>query len=323
MDFDLAQVRAFVTAAEHLHFTRAAERLFLSQQALSKRIQRLEQTLGEPLFIRHHQAVELTEAGRRFLPHARGLLSAAEKATSAFRADQRRPLRIDVWGYVNAPLRLVRKVLADHTELPIELSMRRNFGDALIALEKGAIDVAFGRASDLERRWPDGITRQVVYLDRGGVIAHESHPIVGRPGLTMTDLAQVRMYWPFSGGPPEINGYFQRIVDHFELPIEAGTNMGLDHLLDQLRQEPTRVAFGISEWPLPSDVRFVPIQPVTCFPWSLAWRQYDPNPDVHLLADALFDTGRRQGWVHYDPARDWLSDVDLLELRSSNGSGPI
>ena len=99
MDLDLAQVRAFVAVAEQLHFGRAAAKLFLTQQALSKRIQRLESSLGEALFLRYHQNVELTPAGRRFLPHARTLLAVADAAALAARP-QTRPLRVDVWGPV-------------------------------------------------------------------------------------------------------------------------------------------------------------------------------------------------------------------------------
>jgi DNA-binding transcriptional LysR family regulator len=102
MDFDLSQVRAFVAAAEELHFGRAAARLFLTQQGLSKRIQRLEQQAGAPLFQRQHNMVELTATGRRFLPHARRLLATAEE-TAADLWPQARPLRIDVWGQIHAP----------------------------------------------------------------------------------------------------------------------------------------------------------------------------------------------------------------------------
>ncbi|MFC7641687.1 LysR family transcriptional regulator [Streptosporangium lutulentum] len=76
MDLDLAQVRAFVQAAGELHFGHAAEELSISQQALSKRIARLESTLGRRLLDRGGQGVRLTEAGsvswsppgRRWLP---------------------------------------------------------------------------------------------------------------------------------------------------------------------------------------------------------------------------------------------------------------
>src|SRR5829696_3445092 len=83
MELDLGQVRAFVVTAEQLHFGRAAGRLYLTQQALSKRIRQLERSLGEPLFVRGTRGVELTGAGHRFLPHARQLLDAADAAAQA------------------------------------------------------------------------------------------------------------------------------------------------------------------------------------------------------------------------------------------------
>ncbi len=85
MDLDLAQVRAFLAAAEELHFGRAADRLFLTQQALSKRIARLENELGVQLFTRDARAVQFTEAGRRFLAPARQALADADRAVEAAR----------------------------------------------------------------------------------------------------------------------------------------------------------------------------------------------------------------------------------------------
>jgi len=90
VDLDLTQVRAFAAAAGQLHFGRAAAQLFLTQQALSKRISRLEQALGEQLFVRGTRGVELSDAGRRFLPHARRLLAAADAAAFAARSAGRR-----------------------------------------------------------------------------------------------------------------------------------------------------------------------------------------------------------------------------------------
>src|SRR4051794_34687879 len=79
MDLDLRAVRYFIAVAEEPHFGRAAARLFISQPALSKQIQRLEEQLGGPLFVRDTRHVELTTRGQSFLIDARELLRLAER----------------------------------------------------------------------------------------------------------------------------------------------------------------------------------------------------------------------------------------------------
>jgi hypothetical protein len=95
VDLDLAQVRAFLVTADQRHFSHAADTLFLTQQALSKRIRRLEDTLSVRLFLRTNRAVELTDDGERFLPHARELIRVADEALAAMGGDDK-PLRLDV-----------------------------------------------------------------------------------------------------------------------------------------------------------------------------------------------------------------------------------
>ena len=80
MTLEIAELKAFAVLAEELHFGRAANRLFVSQPALSKQIRRLEEKVGGPLFARTHRHVELKEAGRVLLPHAERVLREAERA---------------------------------------------------------------------------------------------------------------------------------------------------------------------------------------------------------------------------------------------------
>src|SRR4249919_2794161 len=74
MDVALDDLEAIVVLAETLHFGRAADRLHVSQPALSKRIRRIEDRIGGPLLLRRYRDVRLTEAGRLFAEHGRALL---------------------------------------------------------------------------------------------------------------------------------------------------------------------------------------------------------------------------------------------------------
>jgi len=84
MDLDLRDLEALVVLAETLHFGRAADRLHVSQPALSKRIRKMEDRIGGPLLVRRYRDVRLTEAGRLLAGRGRYLLneSAATVALS-------------------------------------------------------------------------------------------------------------------------------------------------------------------------------------------------------------------------------------------------
>ncbi len=317
MELDLAQVRAFVEVAEQLHFGRAAARLFLTQQALSKRIQRLERTLGEPLLVRGTRGVELADAGQRFLPHARQLLAAADAAAQAARPASW-PLRVDVWGHVQAPLRMVRRLLDETPELTVELSMRRSLAAALGALGRAEIDACLGRVHDLDQPWPTGLADRPILLERAAVAVSADHRLGAASLLRPAELRESVMWLPAGGSPTELLRHFHRFADHFAIPVDTGgQNLGLEHAIDQLRRDPRRFALVGGDWTIPTDagIRLVPLDPTPCYLWSLVWRDGDRHPQLELLLERAVETGRTEGWLAYDAEHDWLPDADLAGLR--------
>lgn len=77
---ELRYIRAFVAVAKHRSFTLAGEELFLTQSAVSQQIRALEGELGQTLFVRERNTVDLTAAGHTFLPEAQHVLEALERA---------------------------------------------------------------------------------------------------------------------------------------------------------------------------------------------------------------------------------------------------
>ena len=83
---DLTDLQCMLVVAEEQSITRAAARLYLSQPALSRRIRRLERSIGSALFLRHSRSVSLTPAGAALAENARGVIIAAEVALQRARA---------------------------------------------------------------------------------------------------------------------------------------------------------------------------------------------------------------------------------------------
>ncbi len=316
MDLDLPQVRGFVAVAEQLHFSRAAAMLFVTQQALSKRIQRLEQTIGEPLFVRDKHGVVLSPAGVRFLPFARDLVAAADAAADAARSEAL-PLYLDVWGHLQAPLRLVSRMTRENPDLLVEVSMRRSLGAAIDALGRGEINAAFGRVHDLAEPWPAGLSSRLIYLERDAIGLPAEHRLANADLVRTSDLRGERLWMPAAATPPEVMGFCRRFAEHCGMELHTGGhNLGPDHVLDTLRFDPAVCTLVGSDWIVPTDtgVRKVPLQPRPCFPWSLVWREGEQHSHLPRLLHFAEQTGRDEGWLGYHPHSDWVPEVDIPDL---------
>jgi DNA-binding transcriptional LysR family regulator len=315
VNLDLGQVQAFVAAADHLHFGRAANTLHITQQGLSHRIGRLEQLLNQQLFVRNGRAVELTAAGHRFLPRARELLETAQAAIAEAR-DLRRPLRADVWGQPHAPLSWIRKLSKLDPDLHVDVTMRRSTAAAIEALLRGEIDVAFGRIPDDEGyRLPEAIHHHVVNLSPQGVLVGAGHALAHAHRIHPADLAHSGLSCPSRGTPAEILGYARQFAARFEIPLdESGINLGLEHLVADLRERTTAAVLCPVDLALPAAAEVCHItmtDPVPMFAWSMIWRRDDPDEALLGLRRGIARLSKADDWPTWDPARHWLPDSDL------------
>ena len=199
-DVHVRDLRYFVAVAEELHFTRAAEQMYVSQPALSKQIRALERQLGIELFERRPGGVTLTEAGSTLLPDARRVLSAWSDGVAAVesaRAVQRSTL---VVGMSTSPGRggLLPAIRSRFTAAQPQASLRLrqvSWEDPTAGLADGDVDVAF-----VWLPLPDsGRYGWTVVAEEPRLVAlPDTHPLAARTEVDFVDLADE----PFLALPP-------------------------------------------------------------------------------------------------------------------------
>ncbi len=149
MDAHTRRLRYFVVLAEELHYTRAADRLHVSQQGLSHSVKELEETLGVPLLLRTTRTVVLTAAGTVFLRGARAALASFDAAVDAAqRAHSEVAGELRVGFTVSTALELTGPILqafkSRYPKVKLQL-VQFEWSDPSCGLRSGATDVAFIR----------------------------------------------------------------------------------------------------------------------------------------------------------------------------------
>jgi DNA-binding transcriptional LysR family regulator len=134
-------LKGFEAAARHLSFTKAAEELFLTQSALSRQMQTLEEQLGLPLFERRHRQLLLTDAGQLLQATAKSVLDQIGQAVSAMRRDQAaQPLKVST-NQPFASLWLIPR-LSHFRERHPDIDVYISADNRVVDLERERIDLA-------------------------------------------------------------------------------------------------------------------------------------------------------------------------------------
>jgi DNA-binding transcriptional LysR family regulator len=178
MNLELRWLKSFVTVAEEMHFSRAAQRLNLAQPALTAQIQQLEEAVGADLFERTNRINALTAAGAALLPEARRLVDQAAGlaglAARAMRGDSG-VLRTGIIPPAATP-RVAEVFRRYRAELPdVDVTVRIGHQDALMAaLVAGDLDLVIGRPEKPPAR--SGLRERRLFVEEQGVLLRRDDP---------------------------------------------------------------------------------------------------------------------------------------------------
>ena len=184
MDLDLRKLRYFAAVAEHRHFGRAADRLYIAQPVLSRQIRALERELGCSLFVRTTRSVQLTPVGEQLREEARGVFATVDAAVRRVhevdRGVQRLVVAFAPGLHVSAA---VRAFTATHPNVEIEL-LGLHWWEQDAPLRDGRAHVGY-----LRRPFDDtGLRTVPVGREPKVACLPATHPLARRRALTRGDL---------------------------------------------------------------------------------------------------------------------------------------
>ena len=287
-ELEIRSLRYFVVAAEELNFTRAAARLFVAQQALSREIQRLESRLGTPLFHRTTRRVTLTPEGERLLVRARELVAQHDAVWVDLVGPAAKPTVVDLMsGGRRTAVRILD--LARIREPTIEFRGRHSDGTgaALDGLAAGQRDVVFGRTGWLDQQPVSTIDQVLVRLEPLALLLPAGHPLADLEAVPVRSLRGLEVDGlPSSTETPE---WADLIVQFFALSGAHSTPphlpaIGLEEAGYHLVRQGVPILASVDTVEVPGGVLRPLVDPVPMYAWSMAWRRGDDSARAHRAA---------------------------------------
>lgn len=174
---EIRHFQYFLVLTETLHYRKAAEKLFISQSALSQQIQRLELILGKKLFIRTNRSVSLSEFGIVFKQETTLILQQVTRSMERWQLAIEGTEGIIRIGFVGSAMQvylppILKKFSKKYPKIKFHLEDLSN-KDQLIALEKKQLDIGFMRANDI----PSTMNIQAVYKENFSLVIPKNHRI--------------------------------------------------------------------------------------------------------------------------------------------------
>lgn len=183
----------FIVVAEEKSLRRAAMRLHMTQPALSRQIQALEEEIGVPLFVRNTSGMEITPAGESLLHHARNIKTEIELAKrNAFLTSKEKRQKLEIGVGSSTVFNIVPEVLEQFSRLHPNVDLvlhTANEEEHIEALRQGKVLIAFSRGvHDTARQNATDIAVEDVLSEPMLIALHKDHPLTSRDRIGISDL---------------------------------------------------------------------------------------------------------------------------------------
>lgn len=183
-------MRTFVAVAEELNYGRAAQRLHLTQPAVSQQIRQLEKDVGVELVDRTGRYTQLTPAGEGFLPHCLATLGEADNAVRAARNtgdSDRGVIRIGFAGALatSTVAAIARAVRQQYPGIELRITASHSSAGVMEMLQADTLDIGF---TALQRTVP-GISSRRMGAQPVGLVVASDHPVAGRETVRLGDFS--------------------------------------------------------------------------------------------------------------------------------------
>ncbi|GLZ81538.1 LysR family transcriptional regulator [Actinorhabdospora filicis] len=280
------RLRYFTVLAEELHFSRAAARLFMTQQALSKQLRELEAEVGAKLVHRTTRSVALTEAGAVFAGAAREALAVIDAGvTAARRAHGVTPLRLGflIGAAMELTTPLLRAFAARHPAVRLDLH-EYGFATPSAGLADGSSDIALLRLPLATT----GLTTVPLFTEPLVAVLPAGHPLAARPTVTAAEVAAEQLVMGASPDPVW-RGYWT--LDAHRPPATPRRVLDSATQSEEVEMVAAGVAVtvtvaGLERYVGRGGLRYVPIEDAPGSTLALAWRETDGgNPAVRAFVE--------------------------------------
>jgi DNA-binding transcriptional LysR family regulator len=201
MNVSLRQLRAFIAVAEEKHFTRAADKLDLSQSSVSTLVHELEENLGLRLFDRHTRLLQITEAGAEILPAVKKAVADIDSvilSSSELRTLGRGRVSIAASSIQAAMIlpRLIRQFCNEYPGVKVEL---HDVAEHAVPGMVRSGEVDFGIGTEADSRLD--VAAHLLSSDAFVLVMRADHPFARRTELQWKDVAKMPLIGPRRDNP--------------------------------------------------------------------------------------------------------------------------